>query len=273
MQIATETPARLTPEEAEALWRAWKTRQDRQARDRLILSYTPMVTYIASRKIREVPDHFELDDVVSCGLIALMESIERFDPTRGATFEQYAWRRVSGAIMDELRRADWAPRSVRRLGRRVEQARTAFYIQRGRAPSAEELARSLGIGIEELRSNQADIERAEVASLNAPARAASGSVVAEIGETVEASPGQGDPELALLSRERVERVREAVSSLDEQERTVLALAHVQGLPGAEIGRVLGVTDSRVSQILGAARRKLLQHLQAYEAEAAVPPAL
>lgn len=271
MQTAAGTATRLTAREAEALWRAWKTKGDRDARDRLVLSYTPMVTYIASRKIREVPDHLELDDVVSCGVIALIESIDRFDPSKGATFEQYAWRRVAGAIMDELRCSDWAPRSVRRLGRRVEQARMAIYAERGRAPSSEELAAALGISVAELHANQDGIARAEIASLNAPARSPSGSAVAEIGETVEAESGQCNPEAAVLARERIEQVRKAVSTLDWQERTVLALVHVHGLSGAEIGRVLGVTDSRVSQILGAARRKLLQHLEAYEAEAAAQP--
>ncbi len=271
MQTAADAPARLSPDQAEALWRAWKEKGDRDARDRLILSYAPMVTYIASRKMREVPGHLELDDLVSCGLIALMETIERFDPSRGATFEQYAWRRVAGAVVDELRRADWAPRSVRRLGRRLEEARAAFYLERGRTPTAGEVAHALGVSEEEVWETEADLAQAEVASLNAPARAPSGAAVAEIGETVEADGGS--PEGALLRRERVAQVRRAVATrLDDQERMVLALVHVHGLSGAEIGRMLGVTDSRVSQILGSARRKLAEQLERYEAEAASPAA-
>ena len=117
MQAIAGSGSRLNPSEAEALWRAWVTHSDDRARDRLVLSYAPMVQYLASKKVRELPAHCELDDLVSCGLIALVESIDRFNPARGATFEQYAWTRVSGAIMDELRRQDWAPRSLRRRRR------------------------------------------------------------------------------------------------------------------------------------------------------------
>jgi RNA polymerase sigma factor for flagellar operon FliA len=269
MQTGLETAARLSPEQAEQLWRAWRLRGDREARDRLILSYAPMVTYIASRKLREAPAHLELDDIVSCGLIALMESIERFDPERGATFEQYAWRRVAGAVVDELRRTDWAPRAVRRLSRRLEETRAAHYARSGRYPSPEELAQALEISVEDVQANAKDVEQAELVSLNAPARSAAGNAVAEIGETVEADWGEGQPETAALRRERVAEVRRAVETkLDDQERTVLALVHLHGLSGAEVGRMLGVTDSRVSQILGSARRKLQAHLQAYEAPAA-----
>lgn len=269
MQTAADAPTRLTPQQAEALWRAWKVAGDRDARDRLILSYVPMVTYIASRKIREVPDHLDLDDVISCGLIALMECVERFDPARGATFEQYAWQRVAGAVVDELRRTDWAPRSVRRLSRRLEDARAAIYAQEGRAATAAELAAALGIPEAQVRANEEDIARAEVASLNALARTPTGSVVAEVGETLESESDEVDPATVLLRRERVAELRKAVTtSLDAQERTVLALVHVHGLPGAEIGRMLGVTDSRVSQILASARRKLARHLERYEEQAA-----
>ena len=102
------TAQRLSPAEAEALWRNWRERRDGSSRDRLILSYAPMVRYIASRKLRELPAHCDLDDLASSGLVALMEAVDRFDPAKGASFEQYAWTRVSGALVDELRRHDWA---------------------------------------------------------------------------------------------------------------------------------------------------------------------
>ena len=118
MNAASITPGspanRPSPETAEALWRAWITGGDAAARDRLVLSYAPMVKYLACRKVRELPAHCELDDLVSGGLVALIAAVDRFDPAKGATFEQYVWTRVSGAIMDELRRQDWAPRSLRR---------------------------------------------------------------------------------------------------------------------------------------------------------------
>jgi len=264
MQASAARSTRLTPNEAEALWRAWVTRKDSQARDQLVLSYAPMVSYLASRKVRELPAHCELDDLVSCGLLTLLEAVDRFNPALGATFEQYAWTRVSGAIIDELRRQDWASRSVRRLGRKIERARDELYARNGAAPSDEELADALEIDIAELRTGVGEIERADVMSLNAPARGADEVLPVEVGDTVEASSHETDPERALLAGERLSEVREAVSQLGEREREVLSLVHVHELPGAEIAKRFGVTESRVSQVLGSARRKLQTRLDEYD---------
>src|SRR5689334_11043936 len=164
---ATGSAQRLTPSQAEALWREWSTRKDSSARDKLVLAYSPMVKYLAARKVRELPSHCELDDLVSCGLIALIEAVERFDPRKGASFEQYAWTRVAGAIVDELRRQDWASRSVRRNGRKIEQARDTYYAREGAMPNDLQLAETLHLSIAELRESLNEIERADVMSLNA----------------------------------------------------------------------------------------------------------
>ena len=158
METATSAQ-RPTASTAEALWRAWIQNGDIAARDRLVLSYAPMVKYLACRKVRELPAHCELDDLVSCGLLALIAAVDRFDPAKGATFEQYAWTRVSGAIMDELRRQDWAPRSLRRSGRAIERAREEWQSRNGRMPSDRELASELEIGVDELRENLEGLER------------------------------------------------------------------------------------------------------------------
>ena len=131
---------RLTPEQAEALWRAWSSRKDSAARDRLVLAYAPMIRYIATRKIRELPSHTDLEDFLSCGMIALIEAVDRFDPEKGASFEQFAWTRVAGAMVDELRRQDWASRSARRMSQKLEHAADAWYASECRMPSADELA-------------------------------------------------------------------------------------------------------------------------------------
>ncbi len=264
MQAIAGSGSRLNPSEAEALWRAWVTHSDDRARDRLVLSYAPMVQYLASKKVRELPAHCELDDLVSCGLIALVESIDRFNPARGATFEQYAWTRVSGAIMDELRRQDWAPRSLRRLGRRVERAKEELYAHNGSAPSDDDLATVLELPVDELRYVRESLERAELVSLNAPARGSDDTLPVEVGDTVEATTEAYDPEKALCASERVATIREAIASLSEREREVLSMVLVRELSGAEIGRIFGVTESRVSQILGNTRRKLQASLEAYD---------
>ncbi len=154
MSTLNTVAQRLTSSEAEQLWRNWKERRDVRSRDRLVLAYAPMVRYIASRKVRELPAHCELDDLASSGLVALMEAIDRFDPTRGASFEQYAWTRVAGALVDELRKQDWASRSVRREGRRIERERDSFFARNGRMPTDVELAVELGTTVDELQSQR-----------------------------------------------------------------------------------------------------------------------
>ncbi len=255
---------RLSPSEAEILWRAWHTKKDQAARDRLVLSYTPMVTYLASRKVRELPSHCELDDLASAGLVALIEVVDRFDPAKGATFEQFAWTRVAGAIMDELRRQDWASRSVRHFGRTLDRAREGFFIKNGHSPTEDELAGTLEISVAELRKQLEELDRADLCSLNAPARSADDSELLEIGDTIENRGSGLEPEQAALASERAAIVREAIASLSERERIVLELVHVEELQGAEIGARLGVSESRVSQILASARQKLRNRVAAYD---------
>src|SRR5436190_13744968 len=161
---------RLTAHEAESLWRSWKTQRNTSARDRLVLCYTPMVRYLASKKVRELPAHCELDDLASAGLVALIEPVDRFDPSKGATFEQYAWTRVSGAIMDDLRRQDWAPRALRRLSRRVEKTQDQIQASTGLPATDEAIARKLEVTVEEVRTAREEVARADLVSLNAPVR-------------------------------------------------------------------------------------------------------
>jgi RNA polymerase sigma factor for flagellar operon FliA len=269
MSTGTIAARRLTSAEAEQLWRQWKEQRDARSRDRLVLAYAPMVRYIASRKVRELPAHCELDDLASAGLVALMEAIDRFDPAKGASFEQYAWTRVAGALVDDLRKLDWASRSVRREGRRIERARDSFFARTGTMPTEPELAAELGVAVDELRATVDDVERSEIASLNAPARGAedlSGTV--ELGETVQAPLGEHEPEQKLLLADRNAAMRTAIARLSKREREVLNLVHVQELPGAEIGRLLGVSESRVSQILSGIRAKLRNQLDLYESATA-----
>ena len=133
----------MSQAEALALWRRHKATGDTRLRDRLIMTYAPLVKYIVYRKIREVPSHQEAEDYISHGLEALIMSIDRYDPSKGATLEQFLWTRIHGAVLDELRRQDWAPRSLRRWERDIARAREQFSTIHGRRPSREELADAL----------------------------------------------------------------------------------------------------------------------------------
>jgi RNA polymerase sigma factor for flagellar operon FliA len=227
------------------------------------MAYAPMVKYLASKKVRELPTHCELDDLVSCGLVAMVEAVDRFDPSKGATFEQYAWTRVAGAILDELRRLDRVSRPARVLARSIEQTQDAWFARTGRSATEQELADELRISVRELRDTQGELDRAQVVSLNTPS-GRNPDQPTEIGDTIAAGPGQHEPERAMLAGERSGHFRDAMAKLSDRERTVLALVHVHHVQGAEIGRMLGVTESRVSQILSSARRKLRAELNTYE---------
>src|SRR5690349_13223887 len=166
MTATTPAARRVSQAEALALWRRYRSTGDARLRDRLIMTYAPLVKFIVYRKIREVPAHQEAEDYISHGLEALITSIDRYDPSKGATLEQFLWTRIHGAVLDELRRQDWAPRSVRRFERDIAKAREAFIALHGRRPSREELADSLATTPEELATREHEITRSDLTSLN-----------------------------------------------------------------------------------------------------------
>src|SRR3954471_14561652 len=142
---STPTKGRPSAQETLALWKKYRETSDPALRDRLVLTFAPLVKYIVYRKVREVPGHCEVEDFISCGLEALIQSLDRFDPDRGATLEQFAGVRIHGAVLDELRRFDWAPRRLRRWEREIGRTREALAGRQGRHPSEAELADELGI--------------------------------------------------------------------------------------------------------------------------------
>ena len=249
---------RLPSRAVEELIRAWKETGDAAARERVVRSYAPMVKYLVVRKIRGCPPNCELDDLVSCGLFALMQAIDRFDPSKGV-FHTYVWNRVSGEILDELRRMDPAPRSVRRQGRQIALARELILRRTGTVPTNGEVAAEMGVSVDKVERCLHELDRTDVLSLSDPVRGRDGSecVPAELGSMLEAVPtSRDDPVTAALSGDRTRLVRNAIESLSEQERMVLFLIHVEGFTGSETGSLIGVTESRVSQILSGTRRKL-----------------
>src|SRR5215469_3084047 len=126
MRKAKDKSGRMSAQETLELWQSYKQTGDKRVRDRLVLTFAPMVKYIVYKKAREIPARCEVEDFISCGLEALIKSIDRYDPNKGATLEQFAWTRIHGAVLDELRRFDWAPRSLRRMEREMHKARERF---------------------------------------------------------------------------------------------------------------------------------------------------
>src|ERR1700750_2631217 len=154
MRKAKDKSGRMSAQETLELWQADKQSGDARTRDRLVLTFAPMGKYIVYKKAREIPARCEVEDFISCGLEALIRSIDRYDPNKGATLEQFAWTRIHGAVLDELRRNDWAPRSLRRWDRDINKAREQFVGLYGRPPSNGELGDGLGITTDELITRQ-----------------------------------------------------------------------------------------------------------------------
>src|SRR6187455_680960 len=191
---------RVSAEESLALWREYKRTGDVQARNRLVMTYAPLVKYIVFKKVRELPARCEVEDFISCGLEALIASIDRFDPSKGATLEQFAWTRIHGAVLDELRRQDWAPRSLRRWERDIARARDQFTTLHGRRPTREELAAALSISVEDLRRREDDIAVSDVTSLNTLVISDDETTVERI-DTLADGDARLDPENAAATTE------------------------------------------------------------------------
>jgi RNA polymerase sigma factor for flagellar operon FliA len=250
-------------ESVQQLWERYRASGDARVRDRLVLTLAPLVKYIVYRKIREIPARCEVEDFISCGLEALMRSIERYDPGRGATLEQYAWSRIHGAVLDELRRNDWAPRSLRRWEREISRAREKLVAHSGQSPSQTDLAEAVGLSPGELDRRLADIARAELSSLNEPVLGDDELAIERI-DTIADSREANDPEREALREDAKSRFRAAFETLPDRERQVAVLLYVHDLTLREVGEVIGVTESRVCQIHSALRRRLRERLEADE---------
>src|SRR3954468_6746974 len=259
MKPETGSRRRISHEETLALWTKYKETGDQQVRNRLVLTFSPLVKYIVYNKIRELPARCEVDDFISCGLEALIASIDRYDPEKGATLEQYAWTRIHGAVLDELRRQDWAPRSLRRWERDIARARDQFTALHGRGPSREELADSLAISVADLRRRQDDIAVSDVTSLNTLVISDDETTVERI-DTVASPDKRLDPENQATATEAKEKFRRAFDRLPQREREVAVLLYVKNLTLREIGDILGVSESRVCQIHSQLKRTLKQQL-------------
>ena len=244
------------------LWRRYKDDGDANARERLVVAYSPMVKFVAGRLGAGLPSHVDDADLISYGLMGLIGAIERFEPERGIKFETFAMTRIRGAIIDELRSLDWVPRSVRSRAREIEAAQAKLEHELQRAPTEAELAKRLGIGEDELQTSLLEIANSSVYALDElwTVSDSSGDQVSLL-DTI-SDPRAEDPQESLASSEIKDRLTEAIASLPEREQLVVALYYYENLTLREIGEVLGVTESRVSQLHTKAVMRLKSGMQA-----------
>ncbi|MDQ3538730.1 MAG: RNA polymerase sigma factor WhiG [Actinomycetota bacterium] len=228
------------------MWHRYKSEANPSARERLILQYSPLVKYVAGRVSVGLPATIEHADLVSYGMFGLIDAIEKFDLAKGVKFETYAITRIRGAIIDELRSIDWIPRSVRTKARDVEQAMTSLELRLRRTPSEQELADELSIGVKELRVMLTQVSLVSVVALD-ESFGGEDSERQSLIDTLQ-DPRSPDPEATFEDAEMRAMLGEALNRMAEREKTVLVLYYFEGMTLAQIGQVLGVSESRVCQM-------------------------
>lgn len=230
------------------IWKEFHQTREPALRNRLVMQYAPLVKYVAGRIRTRLPESVDQDDLVSDGVIGLMDAIERFDPGRGLTFQTFAVPRIRGSIIDGMRAMDFVPRSVRDKLRAIQQAQVALENRLGRIPDDDEVAGATGLGVQQVRDlvKQASGSHANLDDFD---------LADELSSATDAVVEQGDVNASLMK---------VVDELSQRDQVVIALYYYEGLTLAEIGRVLGVTESRVSQVHSRATSLLRAKLTALE---------
>jgi len=212
--------------------------------ERLMLEHLPTVRYLARRIHERLPQHVEIDDLVSAGVLGLMDAFRKFDPAKKVQFRSYAQFRIRGAILDSLRTLDWSPRELRRKGRAIEEAIRALTARTGRTPGEAEIATELGMELGEYQQLLGELKGLEIGTLHVERSEDSGD------EELAYIPNnpEEDPLFVCLKGEMQARMVAAIDQLPERERLVMTLYYYEEMTMKEIGLALGVVESRVSQI-------------------------
>lgn len=245
----------------DTLWKQYRETGSKVTKDKLLAEYAGLVKYIADRIAYSLPRSIDKQDLVSCGIFGLIKSVETFDPNLEIKFETFATHKIRGAILDELRAFDWVPRSVRQKSKLVQKAYSELEDKLGRVPYDDEVCEHLGIEMEEFERLLADSAPANVFSLDETFGNDDGdSKEMSIMETIEDK--NSDNPLQKLGYEEMKKIlKEAIMTLPEKEKLVIALYHFEELTLKEIGAVLDITESRVSQIHSKVMLKLRTKLQ------------
>jgi len=229
------------------LWKNYRKTRNPEIRDYFVKQYAPLVKYVAGKVAIGMPNNVEFDDLVGFGVFGLFDAIEKYDPAKHVKFKTYAVTRIRGSIFDELRSIDWVPRSVRQKSREVEETIRSLEARLGRAASDEEIADELGMDVEDFQSLVLKISGTSVLSLNDVWYSGEEDDKISIVESIE-SPGSLNPD-TIVERDEIKRVIvDAISELPDKEKKVLILYYYEDLTLKEIGHVLGVTESRISQL-------------------------
>lgn len=237
------------------LWNRYRKQRDPSIREYFVHQYAPLVKYVAGRVAIGMPSAVDFDDLVQCGMFGLFDAISKFDPTKHVKFKTYAVTRIRGAIFDELRAIDWVPRSVRQKAREVEDTVRELEAGLGRAATDEEIAGGMGVSVQEFQRVLVRIAGTAVVSLNDVWHGGEDEDRVSIEDNIE-SPTESGP-ATIAEKEEMRRVIvEAIRELPENEQQVLALYYYEELTLKEIGQVLEVTESRVSQLHTKARLRL-----------------
>ena len=231
----------------EALWKRYRQRRDPKLRDDFIRQYAPLVKYVAGKMAVGMPGNVEFDDLVGYGVFGLFDAIDKFDPTKHVKFKTYAVTRIRGAIFDELRSIDWVPRSVRQKAREVEDTIRALEANLGRAASDAEIAHKMNLALDEFQRLMLKISGTSILSLSDVWYSGEDNDRISVAESIE-SPQSLNPD-TIVEKDEVKRVIvEAIKELPEKEQKVLVLYYYEDLTLKEIGEVLEVTESRISQL-------------------------
>jgi len=235
-----------TEAELAKLWHDFQDNNDLSAREELIIHYAPLVRYVVNRLMVSLPATIDNDDLISYGVIGLIQSVEKFNLARGIKFETFAMVRVKGAILDQLRSQDWLPRSLRQKTKNIEKTIAKLENELGRAPTEVEIAQSLNIGIDELNQTLSDASFL-VLSLDYLLAPDTGEKSLSIEDTI-ADDEEKTPILIYESKETREALIKAISNLPERERLLISLYYYEGLTMKEIGKIMQITEARVCQL-------------------------
>jgi RNA polymerase sigma factor FliA len=231
-------------------------------RDQLIIQYAPWVKFIALRMVAKLPSHIQAEDLISAGIIGLIDALDKFNPAREVQFKTYAQIRIQGAMKDELRSLDWASRSMRQKVKRLEQAYATLEQQLGRPPSSEEVASSMGIEIDDFEALLDDVKGTSLVSLEELGQGPASEDKSALLEALLSREDQ-DPLELLNLHDLKKALTEAIAELPEKERLVLSLYYFEELTMKEVGKVLNLTESRISQLHTQAVLRLRGKLKAY----------